>query len=343
MRDSERLHLARRWLLACIAFVGLTATASMAAEPPKPASASADSMVVTLLGTGDPLPSATRFGMSTLVQAGGLNLVFDAGRGCAVRLRQVGIWTGKVDGVFITHFHSDHLNGLADLWTLGYLGPPSMRRTKPLEIWGPTGIARIEASMRDTYIDDVKIRQADERVSDAATQILAHEFAADGTVFERNGVRVTAFAVNHGPLIKPAYGYRVDFAGRSVLLSGDTKFDENLIAHGAGVDLLIHEVAAAPKTLLEAPWVKAIINHHTTPEEAGVVFSRAKPRMAVFSHITLIGDSDNPIPGDEDIEARARTSWSGNLLVGADLTRFTLTADAVSTNRFDHATGAYEK
>jgi ribonuclease Z len=281
--------------------------------------------------------------MSTLVQAGGVNLVFDAGRGCAVRLNQVGIRPGNVDGVFITHFHSDHLNGLPDLWTIGYLGPPSIRRAKPLEIWGPVGIAHIAASMRDTYIDDVKIRLADEKVSDAGTQILAHEFSADGVVFERNGVRVTSFAVNHGPLIKPAYGYRVDFAGRSVLLSGDTKFDENLIEHGANVDLLIHEVAIAPKQLLDAPWAKAIINHHTTPEEAGVVFSRTKPRMAVFSHIALIGDASNPRLGDKDIEARTRTTWSGNLVVGTDLMRFTLTADAVSMKQFDHAKGVYDK
>jgi ribonuclease Z len=343
MHERERIRLDWRWLLAGIALAGLTATASIAAEPPQAAGASADSMVVTLLGTGDPVLSTTRYGMSTLVQAGGLNLVFDAGRGCAVRLDQAGIRPGNVDAVFITHFHSDHLNGLPDLWTVGYLGPPVLRRAKPLEIWGPAGIARITASLRDTYIDDVKIRLADEKVSDAGTQILAHEFSADGAVFERNGVRITAFAVNHGPLIKPAYGYRVDFAGRSVLLSGDTKFDENLIAHGAGVDLLIHEVAIAPKPLLDAPWVKAIINHHTTPEEAGVVFSRTKPQMAVFSHITLIADANNPRPEDSDIEARTRASWSGNLVVGADLTRFVLTADAVSMKRFDHATGGYEK
>lgn len=143
--------------------------------------------------------------------------------------------------------------------------------------------------------------------------------------------------------MKPAYGYRVDFAGRSVLLSGDTRFDENLIAHGADVGLLVHEVATAPKPLLDAPWVKAIINHHTIPEEAGVVFSRTKPRMAAFSHITLIGNSDNPRPRDEDIEAGARTNWSGNLVVGADLMRFVLTADTVSMKRFDHVAGLYQK
>ncbi len=342
MSSNQSKGLSRRSLLAAgAAWIGSVAATPLAAQarPGTPA----DSMVVTLLGTGDPVLSTTRYGMSTLVQAGGLNIVIDAGRGCAVRLSQLGIWPGKVDAVLITHFHSDHLNGLPDLWTIGYLGPPAVRRKQPLEIWGPTGIARIAKSMRDTFDDDVQIRLADEHVFDAGTQVVAHEFPADGLVFERNGVRVTAFSVNHGPLIKPAYGYRIDFAGRSVLLSGDTRFDENLIAHGAGVDLLVHEVAVAPKPLLDAPWAKAILNHHTTPEEAGTVFARTKPRMAVFSHITLIGDADNPRPQEHEIETRARTTWDGNLVVGSDLTRFVLTAEAVSMQRFDHARGVYDK
>jgi len=329
MYDGEGTNLSRRWLLAGIALVGLTGAASMAAEQPPAASASADSMVVTLLGTGDTIPSPTRYGMSTLVQAGGLNLVFDAGRGCAVRLNQVGIRSIKVDAVFITHFHSDHLNGLADLWTNGYLGPPSSRRTTPLEVWGATGIARITASMRDTYIDDIQIRLADEKIPEAGTQILAHEFSADGVVFERNGVRVTAFAVNHGPLIKPAYGYRVDFAGRSVLLSGDTRFDENLIAHGAGVDLLTHEVAIAPKPLLDSPWVKAIINHHTTPEEAGVVFSRTKPKLAAYTHLVFLASERIPPATLDDLVAETRQTYGGALEIGEDLMSFEIGEEVV--------------
>jgi ribonuclease Z len=189
--------------------------------------------------------------------------------------------------------------------------------------------------MRDTFRDDVRIRQADEHVPEAGTELSAHEFSADGVVFERNGVRVTAFEVNHGPLIKPAYGYRVDYAGRSVLLSGDTKFDENLIRHGQDVDLLVHEVAVAPKPIENAEYIQAILNHHTTPEECGTVFSRTKPRMAAFSHIVQLRDEKNPRPTDAEVEQRTRTTWNGQLVVGTDLTRFVLAPSGVTVQHED--------
>src|SRR5699024_897887 len=91
-----------------------------AGEPAPTPSGDAE-MTVTLLGTGSPVPSAERFGMSTLVQAGGLDLLFDAGRGATIRLNQVGLSAGQVDGLFLTHFHSDHVNGLADLWMSSYI------------------------------------------------------------------------------------------------------------------------------------------------------------------------------------------------------------------------------
>ncbi|MDH6260793.1 ribonuclease BN (tRNA processing enzyme) [Bradyrhizobium sp. BR13661] len=149
-----------------------------------------------------------------------------AGRGSAVRLNQLGILPGQIDATFITHFHSDHLNGLPDLWTLGYIGRPNVRCTKPLDLWGPTGIKRITDAMCENYLDDVKIRTVDEKVAPTGTEFAAHEFAGDGVVFDRNGVRVTAFAVNQGEFIHPAYGYRIDFNGHAVPLPGDTRFDQ---------------------------------------------------------------------------------------------------------------------
>lgn len=290
-------------------------------------------IVVTLLGTGDPIPSPERLGPSILVQAGGLNLMFDAGRGSTIRLRQIGLWPGQIDAVFITHFHSDHLNGLNDLLTLGYIGRPGLRRTRPLEIHAPVGMKRIADAVRSSIDDDVRIRSADEKISPLGADMAVHEFTGDGPVFERNGVKVTAFAVDHGEFIKPAFGYRVDYKGMSAVFSGDTRFDQNLIAHAAGVDLLVHETAAAPAALANLEGVKAVLAHHTTPERAGEVFARTKPRLAAFSHITLIEDVANPAVGEAEIERRTRQEWSGPLVVGEDLMRITIEGSIVSVER----------
>jgi ribonuclease Z len=290
-------------------------------------------MVVTLLGTGDPIPSETRYGPAILVQAGGLNLMFDAGRGNTVRLRQVGLWPGQIDAVFITHFHSDHLNGLNDLLTLGYIGRPNVRRNRPLELVGPIGMKRIADAVRSSIDDDVRIRTADEKIAASGADMNVREFSGDGPIFEHNGVKVTAFAVDHGVFIKPAFGYRVDYDGKSVLFSGDTRFAENLIAHGAGLDLLVHETAVAPDSLQNLETVRAVLAHHTTPEQAGEVFARTRPKLAAFSHITLIQDATNPPVSEAEIERRTRQKWNGALVVGEDLMRITIGSSDVKVDR----------
>ncbi|MFT4097275.1 MAG: MBL fold metallo-hydrolase [Rhodoblastus sp.] len=298
------------------------------------ASASEDAkLVVTLLGTGDPIPSPTRNGPAILVQADGLNLMIDAGRGNTVRLRQAGLWPGQIDAVFITHFHSDHLNGLADLVTLGYIGRQNVRRRQPLRIVGPIGMKRIAEALRASIDDDVKIRTADEKIAPRGADMDVQEFAGDGVIFERGGLKVTAFAVDHGVFIKPAFGYRVDYNGMSALFSGDTRFDENLIAHAAGLDLLVHETAVAPKGLQDLDTVKAVLAHHTTPEQAGDVFARTKPRLAAFSHITLIQDEAHPAVSEAEIQLRTREKWNGPLVVGEDMMRISISASEVKIDR----------
>jgi ribonuclease Z len=110
-----------------------------------------------------------------------------------------------------------------------------------------------------------------------------------GVVFENGGITVTAFLVDHGP-VKPALGYRVDFVGHSVVLSGDTRYSENLVRFSEGADVLVHEVMDPDAFRLTNPSIsgeraQSILSHHTTPEQAGTVFARAKPRLAVYSHI----------------------------------------------------------
>lgn len=276
---------------------------------------------VVLLGTGSPPPVMDRFGPSILVQAGPETLLFDVGRGAAQRVFQIGLPLRAVTGVFFTHLHSDHLVGFPDLWLTGWLNPQFGGRTTPLAVWGPAGTKAMASALMQAFSEDVRIRVADQHYDPAGVRLEATD-VTEGVVFERNGVKVTAFDVDHGELIKPALGYRVDHAGRSVVLSGDTRFSENLIKFATGADVLIHEVAAAKPDFVErSAGARDIINHHTRPAEAGRVFERAQPRLAVYSHIALIGDAQAPAPTIDDLIFETRTEYKGGLAIGADLVR----------------------
>jgi ribonuclease Z len=338
-KTTRRSMLVGAAALLAAAAGSISGKAAGAENSPRP-----DEVIVTLLGTGSPVPSTTRFGPATLVQAGGLNLLFDAGRGVTVRLYQLGMSFGKgIDAVFLTHYHSDHVEGLPDLWMTGYIFGPFGSRTRPMRLWGPSdgsaglgGVVRVARGLTEAFSDDIRIRQADEHIAAAATEIEPHNFVQDGIVFDEAGVKVTAFAVNHGELIKPSVGYRIDYASRSITISGDTQPDENLIRHAAGTDLLIHEVFAISPRLAAVPELKPVADHHTSPEQAGTVFSRVKPKLAVYTHFVLIGT------GGEEIVPRTRTTYQGPLEAGEDLMRLTI-GSSVSIKRWDPNLGAYSK
>ena len=289
-----------------------------AAEPAPPAA----SFRITLLGTGNPRPTKARGGPSILVEAGPTRILVDAGRGAAERLHGIGgrdLLSG-VDVVFLTHLHSDHVVGLPDVWLTGWL----FGRKAPLRVEGPAGTAAFAANLEKAYAFDVETRRdKDERLPGAGAVIDAKDLAPEAVV-GIGGVKITAFAVDHGP-VKPAYGYRIDYAGRSVVLSGDTRFSENLIAHAKGCDVLIHEVVAVDvenrlSQMRDPAVTQRIIDHHTAAEDAGRVFSAVKPKLAVYSHIV-------PSPTTaKDLEAPTRKSYSGPLLVGDDLTVITVGA-----------------
>ena len=213
--------------------------------------ANAQTMRVTLLGTGRPTPLHDRFEAATLVEAGDTTLLFDAGRGASIRSWQLGMPRSEVDATFITHFHHDHISGLADLWLTGWLPPAFGQRTEPFRIFGPEGLSDVTDGLQAAYARDIDIRVPDENLPREAATFNVTEFSGQGVVYDSDGVVVTAFPVDHGELIKPAYGYRVDYEGRSVLISGDTRYDENIIEMGRGVDVLIHEVVTGRDRLYE--------------------------------------------------------------------------------------------
>jgi ribonuclease Z len=266
---------------------------------------------VTLLGTGCPTPVMNRFGPSILVEAGSQKLIFDVGRGAIQRLTQIKVSPKDITGVFFTHLHSDHTVGFPDLWLTGWVNG---RRVVPLKVWGPKGTEKMMSFLEMAFDYDIKIRLYDDHVPPEGVALEAKDIS-EGVVYEKDGVKVTAFDVDHEP-IKPAFGYRIDYANRSVVLSGDTRYSENLIKYAKGTDLLVHEVVS-PESLKRAGYAeersKIILNHHTTPEEAGKIFSIVKPKLAIFSHIVL------PSAEDSDLIPPTRKVYSGALELGEDL------------------------
>jgi ribonuclease Z len=277
---------------------------------------------VTLLGTGVPIPSPDRFGPGTLIEAGEQKLLIDAGRGVAIRLFQLRIPIGKINPLFLTHFHSDHTSGFPDLWLTGWLESWFGTRRSPLRVVGPVGTENLTSNIERAYAADIKIRIEDEQLLPDGIAIVAEEFAGDGVVYECDGVKVIAFEVDHGDAIKPAYGYRIEYGGRCVVISGDTRYNENVVKHGTGADLLIHEVAAARPALLAEPYMQRIIGHHTTPREAGMVFVRTSPRLAAYTHLVLPGTDKVPPATVADVIAETRTTYPGPLEIGEDLMSF---------------------
>jgi ribonuclease Z len=279
-----------------------------------------------------PTPRPDRFGPSTLVQAGDQTLLIDAGRGATIRLYQLGVPMGRVDALLLTHYHSDHTVGIPDFWLTGWLQSHFGQRTAPLRVIGPTGAKSLMSNLEKAYAADIEIRIADEKLSSRGVALAVEEFAADGVVYAKGGVKVTAFEVDHGDVIKPAYGYRIDYAGRVVVISGDTRYNENVVKYGAGADLLIHEVAIARPELMSEAFIQRIMAHHTTAREAGLVFSRTAPKLAAYTHLVFLASEKIPPATLADLVAETRQTYGGPLEIGEDLMSFDI-GEAVVVRR----------
>jgi ribonuclease Z len=277
---------------------------------------------VTLLGTGAPVPNPDRFGPCTLVEAGNQKFLIDAGRGAVIRLSQLKVPIGRINVQFLTHYHSDHTSGVPDVWVTGWLESHFGTRKTPYRVIGPRGARDLMENLERAYACDIKIRIVDEKLPPSGVATEVTEFDRDGIVYEKDGVKVIAFEVDHGDVIKPCYGYRFEYGGRTAVFSADTCHNDNVIKYGAGADLLVHEGASARPELMKEAYVQRIIGHHTRPHEAGRVFTQIKPKLAAHTHIVLLGSEHIPPPTIDDIVAETRQTYSGPLVVGEDLTVF---------------------
>jgi ribonuclease Z len=295
--------LAQRCLVVFILMAFLRATLLAQTAP------ASQTFKVTLLGTGAPGPSIERFGPSTLVEVGNQKLLFDVGRGATIRLNQVGIPLRDLTAIFVTHLHSDHVNGLSDLWLTGWVAGGA--RKTPFRVLGPLGTREMMSYLEKAHQADIRSRMAEVPLPASGIAVDATD-VSEGVVHDREGVRVTVFDVDHGEAIKPALGYRVDYRGRSVVMSGDTRPSTNLAKYAKGATVVIHEVMAGAADPADEVR-RRILALHSTPEQAGRIFADASPRLAVFSHIVLFGDPET------ELIRRTRTAYAGALEVGSDL------------------------
>ena len=304
MRSSTRILFA----IACCVVAALS-TVPLRGQA-QSATARLAAIKVTLLGTAPGPPVRIgRAGISTLVEAGGERFLFDAGYGSLARLVESGRPMDAVTRLFLTHLHSDHLADLPALMLLPWAAPSA--RDVPLEVWGPAGTRDMVRHLEQAFAFDVHIRRdVDEHASAKGIEVLGRD-VREGTVYDRGGVRIVAFLVDHGP-VKPAFGYRIDHAGHSVAISGDTRPSDNLVEFSKGVDVLIHEVVdevSLKKLVPSQRLFEAIVGHHTTPEQAADIFRRVSPRLAVFSHAE----------GGAAVVERTRRTYSGRVEFGEDL------------------------
>src|SRR5262249_2587756 len=222
----------------------------------------------------------------------------------------------------ITHYHSDHVSGIPDLWLTGWLSPPYGRRTTPFRVIGPVGAKNLMDNLQKAYALDIKIRLEDEKLPPQGIAVETQEFDQDGVGYEKDGGKVIAFTVDHGDAIKPAVGYRVEYRAHVVTISGDTRYSDDVVKHGTGADVLIHEVGAARPELLSQVFAQRIMAHHTSPKDVGRAVAQAKPKLAVYTHIVLLSSEKIPEPTLADIEAETRQTYDGPLQFGEDLMSF---------------------
>ena len=276
-----------------------------------------DSTTVVLLGTGGPRPNPDASGPATAVVVGSRVFLFDAGPGVERRLSAAGLPINGVTALFITHLHSDHTLGLPDLiftsWVMG--------RATPLQAYGPHGLRSMVDHLVAAWSEDIAIRTNGlEHETPNGYRVAVHEIRP-GVVYDSGGVRITAIPVLHGSW-QEAFGYRIDTANRSIVISGDTRPSEALTKAAQGVDVLIHEVYPESSVARENrpggdDWPRYLRAFHTSDVELGAIAATAQPRLLLLYHVVSRGGSDAEV-----IAGIRRGGFQGRVVVGKDLGRY---------------------
>lgn len=297
-------EIGRREVIAVLAALPLIGAA------PKPA------VRVVLLGTkGGPTPGMFRAAPATLIEIAGKAWVVDCGNGVANQLAKAGVSLDRLQRIFITHNHSDHVADTGNLIDLAW----SSGLTTPVTVYGPPPIRAIVRDQLAALAYDVEARIREEGRVPIAPLVSVEERAEPGVVLRDGNVTVRSALVDH-ETVRPAFAYRFDTPDRSIVISGDTRYSDNLVALAKGADLLIHEAIYGPAIDRMAGENATTLrdhlrNSHTVAEDVGKVAARAGVKKLVLSHL---------VPGDGQVTdamwlAAVRMAYHGEVVIGRDL------------------------
>ncbi len=264
-----------------------------------------DALRVAIAGSSAPLPSASRAKASVVVFAGGKFWVVDSGPESVENLVLWRIPLARVGGVLLTHFHSDHIGDLGELQLQTWAGG----RPAPLAVYGGPGVDGVVAGFNDAYRLDQGYRTAhhgEKVMPSKAWGMVAHTVELNGPptpakdrtaiVYDDGQLKITAIEVDHAP-IEPAYAYRFDYKGRSVVISGDLKNHPPLVRSAMDTDLLVSEAisrsmtrslehaATAKSSARTAAVMHDVQDYHISPEEAAELANQAHVQLLAFYHL----------------------------------------------------------
>lgn len=299
-----------------------------------------DGLHLALCGAGGPMPAPNASGPCVAVVAGDRLFVVDAGTDGVRNLNRMDYPAGDIEAVFLTHFHSDHIDGLGEMATLRWAAGDN---PAPLPVYGPTGVERVVNGFNEAYAQDFVYRHAhhgDLVAPLAAAGLQAMPFVKPALgqllpVINDGGLKVEALAVDHSP-VDPAVGYRFTYKGRSLLITGDTAKSDNIQTLAKGVDLLVHE-ALAPNLVMKmnaaaeeignpifAKIALDILDYHASPVDAAQTASAAGVGHLVYYHIVppLV------IPGQEALFLDGAEAIFRDYTVGRDGVSFSLPANS---------------
>ena len=299
-----------------------------------------DGLHVALCGAGGPMPAPKASGPCVAVVAGEQLFLVDSGTNGPRNLQVLGYPLGRLSGVFLSHFHSDHIDGLGELATIRWA---TGNEITPLPVYGPEGVEQVVAGFNAAYAQDFIYRNAhhsDGVAPMSAAGMTAKPFVtpANGEltiVYEGGGLVVEALRVDHEP-VSPAVGYRFSYGGRTLLISGDTSKSDNISRFAKGIDLLVHEalspelIGMMEKTAKDlgndtlAKIMFDVPDYHASPREAAETARDAGVGHLLYYHVVppII------VPGQETLWLNGSEDIFPDLTVGYDGVSFSLPANS---------------